>query len=77
MVGTGTTFISPLYVFFPIGNTPAVNVLHDRLRPAPDGADPERIKVMFLASGDPRNLLFSLHSESGYGMFELKPLGST
>ncbi|KAI4195574.1 MAG: hypothetical protein LQ346_003396 [Caloplaca aetnensis] len=45
---------------YPIGNTPAVNLLRDI--PGSSGKE-ETIRVLCLACGDPRNILFSLWSE--------------
>lgn len=49
---------------YPIGNTPAVNLLRDT--PSSDGQK-EVIRVLCLACGDPRSILFTLWSESGQG----------
>ena len=56
------TYVQLKYWFYPIGNTPAVNLLRDL--PACPGE--ETIKVLSLACGDPRNLLFSLWCEQGH-----------
>lgn len=50
------------YWFYPIGNTPAVNLLRD----LPVCQDEETIKILALACGDPRNVLFSLWCEQGH-----------
>ncbi|EPE32151.1 hypothetical protein GLAREA_07284 [Glarea lozoyensis ATCC 20868] len=59
----GTTALNLRYFFYPIGNTPAVNVVQDRFRPANGATYDAPVKVLFLAYGDPRNLLFSLWYE--------------
>jgi hypothetical protein len=64
----GATAVNLKYFFYPIGNTPAVNVLQDRFRSANGATDDAPVKVLFLACGDPRNLLFSLWCESNTGM---------
>ena len=56
------TYVQLKYWFYPIGNTPAVNLLRDL--PACQGE--ESIKILSLACGDPRNLLFSLWCEQGH-----------
>ncbi|KAL8898885.1 MAG: hypothetical protein Q9207_006480 [Kuettlingeria erythrocarpa] len=45
---------------YPIGNTPAVNLLRDI---AGSSGEEESIRILCLACGDPRNILFSLWSE--------------
>jgi hypothetical protein len=64
----GATAVNLRYFFYPIGNNPAVNVLQDRFRSAPGISDDGPVKVLLLACGDPRNLLFSLWCESSAGM---------
>lgn len=56
------TYVQLKYWFYPIGNTPAVNLLRDI--PACQGE--ETIKILSLACGDPRNVLFSLWCERGH-----------
>ena len=56
------TYVQLKYWFYPIGNTPAVNLLRDL--PACQGE--ETIKILSLGCGDPRNLLFSLWCEQGH-----------
>ena len=56
------TYVQLKYWFYPIGNTPAVNLLRDL--PACQG--PETINILSLACGDPRNVLFSLWCEQGH-----------
>jgi hypothetical protein len=68
----GNTAVNLRYFFYPIGNTPAVNVLQHRFRSANGAADDEPVKALFLACGDPRNLLFSLWCESNSGMTSAK-----
>ena len=55
------TYVQLKYWFYPIGNTPAVNLLRDILAYQQE----ETIKVLSLACGDPRNVLFSLWCERG------------
>ena len=55
------TYVQLKYWFYPIGNTPAVNLLRDI--PACQGED--TIRILSVACGDPRNLLFSLWCEKG------------
>lgn len=50
------------YWFYPIGNTPAVNLLRD-LAPADEQ---ETVRFLALGCGDPRNVLFSLWCEQGH-----------
>lgn len=61
------TYVNLQYFFYPIGNTPAVNFLRDR--PLYDGPSKEiqTVKLLSIACGDPRNLLFSLWCEDGQG----------
>lgn len=56
------TYVQLKYWFYPIGNTPAVNLLRDI--PACQGE--ETIRILSLACGDPRNVLFSLWCERGH-----------
>lgn len=56
------TYVQLKYWFYPIGNTPAVNLLRDL--PACQGE--ETIKILSLACGDPRNVLFTLWCEQGH-----------
>ena len=53
------TYVQLKYWFYPIGNTPAVNLLRDV--PACQGE--ETTRILSLACGDARNLLFSLWCE--------------
>ena len=55
------TYVQLKYWFYPIGNTPAVNLLRDV--PACQGED--TIRILSVACGDARNLLFSLWCEKG------------
>ena len=55
------TYVQLKYWFYPVGNTPAVNLLRDV--PACQGED--TIRILSLACGDARNLLFSLWCEKG------------
>ena len=54
------------YWFYPTGNTPAVNLFRD-LPSTPINKD-NTINALLLGCGDPRNVLFSLRNEQGYGM---------
>ena len=56
------TYVQLKYWYYPIGNTPAVNLLRDI--PAFQGK--ETIRILSLACGDPRNLLFSLWCDQGH-----------
>lgn len=56
------TYVQLKYWFYPIGNTPAVNLLRD----LPACLGEETIKILSLACGDPRNVLFSLWCEQGH-----------
>ena len=56
------TYVQLKYWFYPIGNTPAVNLLRD----IQACQEEETIKVLSLACGDPRNVLFSLWCERGH-----------
>ena len=56
------TYVQLKYWFYPIGNTPAVNLLRDI--PACDTE--ETVKILSLACGDPRSVLFSLWCEQGH-----------
>lgn len=57
------THVQLKYWFYPTGNTPAVNLLRDL--PAHDDEE-DKIRVLNLACGDPRNILFSLWCEHGH-----------
>ncbi|KAL8714524.1 MAG: hypothetical protein Q9220_001472 [cf. Caloplaca sp. 1 TL-2023] len=59
---TSPTYIQLKYFMYPCGNTPAVNLL--RNFPASTGNE-ETVRVLCLACGDPRSILFTLWSESG------------
>jgi hypothetical protein len=59
------TRLSLANLFYPIGDTPAVNLLRDRLSADGEG---KIVKILSLGCGDPRNLLFSLWCEDGYSM---------
>ena len=52
------------YWFYPTGNTPAVNLLRDI--PPSDNKKEDKVNLLLLACGDPRNLLFSLWCEQGH-----------
>ena len=56
------TYVQLKYWFYPIGNTPAVNLLRD----VPASEAEETVKILSLACGDPRNVLFSLWCEQGH-----------
>jgi hypothetical protein len=55
----GTTHIALNYFFYPIGNTPPANLLRHHPKPS-DADDDETIRLLLLACGDPRNLLYTL-----------------
>ena len=59
---TSPTYVQLKYWFYPIGNTPAVNLLRD----IPACQEEETIRILSLACGDARNLLFSLWCEQGH-----------
>jgi hypothetical protein len=60
------TNVSLQYRFHPIGITPAVNLFRDRPSyVAGCEEQQEVVKVLSLACGDPRDLLFSLWCEGG------------
>ena len=56
------TYVQLKYWYYPIGNTPAVNLLRDISACEAE----ETIKILSLACGDPRNVLFSLWCEQGH-----------
>lgn len=56
------TYVQLKYWYYPIGNTPAVNLLRD----LPAFQDQETIRILSLACGDPRNVLFSLWCDQGH-----------
>ncbi|CZR55693.1 uncharacterized protein PAC_05581 [Phialocephala subalpina] len=60
------TFVpsSGAYVFYPIGNTPAVNLLSHH---APQEGNDVPTEILMLACGDPRSILYSLWSEGRPG----------
>lgn len=51
------------YWFYPIGTMPAVNLFRD----APGLTQQEKVNILLLACGDPRNILFSLWCEQANG----------
>ncbi|KAL8726803.1 MAG: hypothetical protein Q9166_006485 [cf. Caloplaca sp. 2 TL-2023] len=55
------TYIQLKYWIYPIGNTPAVNLLRDTSISAL-----KDVRVLCLACGDPRSILFTLWLESGH-----------
>ncbi|KAI9867364.1 MAG: hypothetical protein M1813_008922 [Trichoglossum hirsutum] len=59
------TWVNLRYWFYPIGNTPAVNLLRDG---AFDSQGDERltVTVLLLACGDPRSILFTLWCGNGF-----------
>ena len=59
------TFVNLRYWFYAIGNTPAVNLLRDTTLPDAKAKEECAVKILLLACGDPRNLLFSLWCENG------------
>ena len=56
------TYVQLKYWFYPIGNTPAVNLLRD----IPACEAEETVRILSLACGDLRNVLFSLWCEQGH-----------
>lgn len=48
--------------FYPVGNTPAVNLLRDVPEPRSKPEQQCELKLLLLACGDPRSILFSLYS---------------
>lgn len=65
----GPTFVKLKYFFYPIGNTPATNVLACRVVPSKgDAKEKGHVKILLLACGDPRSLLFTLWCKPNYGM---------
>jgi hypothetical protein len=52
-------------IFYPIGNTPAVNLLSHH---APNPGKATATQVLSLACGDPRSVLYSLWCEGRPGM---------
>lgn len=76
----GETIVNLKYFFYPIGNTPAVNVFHCRVPPP---SPPERelhekkVKILLLACGDPRSLLFTLWCKSEQGTIDMQNPYST
>lgn len=59
------TYVNLHYWFYPIGNTPAVDLLEYQRLPCATAAGQEQqtVKVLSIACGDPRNLLYSLWCE--------------
>ena len=55
------TYVQLKYCFYPIGNTPAVNLLRD----VPACQREDTIRILSVACGDARNVLFSLWCEKG------------
>lgn len=58
------THVQLKYWMYPTGNTPAVNLLRNT---SPSSDKEETIRVLCLACGDPRSILFTLWSEQGQG----------
>lgn len=68
----GATIINLKYFFYPIGNTPAANVFTCQVQPSQcERREEERVKILLLACGDPRNLLFTLWCKSELGMIHV------
>jgi hypothetical protein len=61
------TYVNLNYFFYPIGNTPAVNFLRDQPSCEARSKELQAVKLLSIACGDPRNLLFSLWCEDGKG----------
>lgn len=60
------TYIQLKYLFYPTGNTPAVNLLRDS-RAWESYSTHDALEILSLACGDPRNILFTLWNEGGHG----------
>ena len=54
------------YWWYPLGNTPAVDFLREA-RKNGDGS----IKILSLACGDPRSILYTLWCERGFSTYEM------
>lgn len=50
--------------FYPVGNTPAVNLLRDVPKSNSKPEQPCELKLLLLACGDPRSILYSLYLEN-------------
>jgi Domain of unknown function (DUF4470) len=59
------TYVSLREWFYPIGNTPAVNLLRDAPLYSTLTKEKQSIDLLLLACGDPRNILFSLFCRDG------------
>ncbi|KAI9835783.1 MAG: hypothetical protein M1837_003667 [Sclerophora amabilis] len=53
-------YVNLRYWFYPIGNTPAVNVFRDGSYCTVQDDEQQIVRVLFLACGDPRSLLYSV-----------------
>ena len=62
------TYLNLNYFLYAIGNTPAVNLLREIIPKSY-----EVVRILSLACGDPRNILFSLWSEAAYGKNTVPP----
>ena len=60
----GPAYANLVSWFYPFGNTPAVNLFRDIVP-----RERDRVKVLSVACGDPRSILFSLWSEAAYGVY--------
>ncbi|TKA82451.1 hypothetical protein B0A49_00050 [Cryomyces minteri] len=59
------TYASLREWFYPIGNTPAVNLLRDVSLHHDESEQTQTVELLLLACGDPRNILFSLFCHDG------------
>ena len=57
-------YVQLKYWYYPVGNTPAVNLLRDLAHHVGSYND---VNVLSLACGDPRNVLFSLWCDQANG----------
>ncbi|KAK5017119.1 hypothetical protein LTR16_002140 [Cryomyces antarcticus] len=59
------TYVSLREWFYPIGNTPAVDLLRDASLHHDQSEQTQTVELLLLACGDPRNILFSLFCHGG------------
>ena len=52
--------------WYPIGNTPAVDLLRETRHD-----DPRTVNILALACGDPRSILYTLWCEKGFGKLDI------
>ena len=67
---SSTPFPNISHWWFPIGNTPAIDLLRDR-----KSDEVGTVKVLCLAAGDPRSILYTLHCEFGFGRSRVTNVG--